>query len=102
LQEVTVPASLVDQLQEQALDSSIPVSDPLRKVKVVASDLAGVQIFELAFIDLRILEKDIERSSHRSVKSASTVAEAAAQYAPWSHPIPRLHDNAHPDEFGQN
>jgi hypothetical protein len=60
-----VPASLVDQLQEQALDSSIPVSDPLRKVKVVASDLARVQIFELALVDLRILEKDVERSSHR-------------------------------------
>src|SRR6266851_2688560 len=53
---------------------------PLTGLSYASGDLAGVQIFELAFIDLRILEKDVERRSHRSVKSAPAVAKAAAQY----------------------
>ena len=38
---------------------------PLTGLSYASGDLAGVQIFKLALIHLRILEKDVERSSHR-------------------------------------
>src|SRR6266849_5920043 len=76
-------------------------ASPLSGLSYAAGDSAGVQIFELAFIDLRILEKDVERRGHRSVKSASPVAEAAAQYIEVEEAPQRMGDHSNRGKRGR-
>src|SRR6266851_1596775 len=69
-------------------------ASPLTGLSYASGDLAGVQIFELALIHLRILEKNVERRGHRSVKSASAVGKAAAQYIEVEEAPQRMGDHS--------
>src|SRR5216683_2821470 len=73
-------------------------ASPLTGLSYAACDSTRVQIFKPPLIHLRILEKDIERRSHRSVKSASTVAEAAAQYIEVEEAPQRMGDHSNRGE----
>jgi len=64
-----VAASLVDQLQEQTLDSSVSISDLLRRVKVVASELGIPDLAAWADRELNGYADDDEFPKYRLIQA---------------------------------
>ena len=62
-------ASLVDQLQQQALDSSVSISDLLRRVKVVASELGLPDLAAWADRELNGYADDDEFPKYRLIQA---------------------------------